>query len=81
MMGGSDKVLVPLRDCVGVGQIGRRGKDHADVINQLSDPAPRFRSGQNIEVRNSGLRGEAGGGRAAGGAMARSTCAPTKAGA
>ena len=60
MMGGGDKVLVPFRDCVRIGQIGRRGKDHADVINQLSDPAPRFRSGQNIEVRYSGLRGEAG---------------------
>ena len=34
MLGGGDEVIVPLRDGVRVGQIGRRGKDHAEVIDQ-----------------------------------------------
>ena len=52
---------MPLRDRVRVGQIGRRRKDHAEVIDQVSDPAPRFCGRQNVEVRYSGLRGKASG--------------------
>ena len=60
VLGGGDEVLVPLRDGVRVGQIGRRGKDHADVIDQ--SPIRRLASAAARTSRSaySGLRREAG---------------------